>query len=87
MKSDISKIKTPESINKKNIVLFIVAHTDDETLGIGGTIAKHHIDKDAVFGISMTDGIGSRNIKSQEEKQKRLCNAVKAAEILGFEPR
>ena len=26
---------------EKNIILVIVAHPDDETLGIGGTILKH----------------------------------------------
>ena len=27
-------------------ILIIVAHTDDEAFGLGGTIAKHYKDKD-----------------------------------------
>ena len=50
----------------KNKVLIVVAHTDDETIGMGGTIKKHINKGDDVFAISMTDGIGSRD--SFEEK-------------------
>ena len=45
---------------KKNIILFIVAHTDDETIGSGGTIARHKSLGDKVYAMSFTDGISSR---------------------------
>ena len=45
---------------KKNKILFVVAHTDDETIGSGGTIAKHNSIGDKVFAMSFTDGISSR---------------------------
>ena len=45
---------------KKNIILFVVAHTDDETIGSGGTIARHKLLGDKVYAMSFTDGISSR---------------------------
>ena len=50
---------------KKNKILFVVAHTDDETIGSGGTIAKHNSIGDKVFAMSFTDGISSRKKKSK----------------------
>ena len=44
---------------KKN-VLIVVAHPDDETFGMGGSIAKHNSQGDKVYAISFTDGISSR---------------------------
>ena len=43
-------------MNKK--VLIVVAHTDDETFGMGGTICKHV--GDLVYAMAMTDGVSSR---------------------------
>ena len=43
-------------MNKK--VLIVVAHTDDEAFGMGGTICKHVINGDLVYAIAMTDGVG-----------------------------
>ena len=45
--------------NSKTI-LIIVAHTDDEELGMVGTIEIHYLKGDKVYAISMTDGISSR---------------------------
>ena len=69
---------------KKKIILFIVAHTDDEAIGLGGTIAKHTDRDELVFGISMTDGVSSRSNASFSQKERRLKVAKKSAEILGF---
>lgn len=44
----------------RHTVLVVVAHTDDEALGLGGTIAKHVENGDIVYGVSMTDGVGAR---------------------------
>jgi LmbE family N-acetylglucosaminyl deacetylase len=63
-------------------VLVVAAHTDDEALGCAGTIAKHIACGDKVHLLCMTDGVGSRIVKSNEAGE-RLTAALKAAEILG----
>lgn len=65
-------------------ILFIVAHPDDETIGAGGTIARHISEKDKVYCYSFTDGVSSRG-SSETEKKKRLVSASKASKILGFD--
>ena len=81
-----SKPEDPSKIStNKKIILFIVAHTDDEALGLGGTIAKHHENEELVFGISMTDGVSARYDASFEKKERRLNIAKKSAEILGYD--
>ena len=68
----------------KNKVLIVVAHTDDETLGIGGTIARHVKNGDNVFALSMTDGVGARLKKNSEDSVNRIQDAKKASNLLGF---
>ena len=41
-------------------VLIVVAHADDETLGCGGTIAKHVANGDKVQLLILADGVTSR---------------------------
>ena len=64
-------------------ILIIVAHPDDETIGCGGTIAKHVHNKDKVFCVSFTDGVSSRGA-SNINKKKRVTSKLKASKILGF---
>ena len=64
-------------------VLIIAAHSDDETLGIGGTIAKHHQNGDEIYAISMTDGVGARTDKSDLVIERKNAS-IKASRILGF---
>lgn len=66
------------------IILIIVAHTDDEIIGCGGTICKHIEDGHKVFAMSFTDGISSRSIKSKKLKKARYLSAKKASRFLGF---
>ncbi|MDA8916417.1 PIG-L family deacetylase [Gammaproteobacteria bacterium] len=68
----------------KNI-LIVVAHTDDETIGMGGTIVNHIKDGDNVFAISMTDGVSARDLYSKKEVNLRIASSINAAKILGFE--
>lgn len=68
----------------KNIVLVIVAHTDDETLGLGGAIARHVSNHDKVYAISMTNGIDARNQKKVEDIKERFNASVIAGKILGL---
>ncbi len=73
-----------KSETKKHTVLVVVAHTDDEALGLGGTIARHVQNGDIVYGISMTDGVGARGGDNKEEIKVRAQASVNAAKILGF---
>ena len=68
----------------KKRILVIVAHPDDETIGMGGTISKHIRNGDDVNVISMTDGVGSRISAGKTEVFERLQYAKNASEILGF---
>jgi len=69
-------------------VLICVAHRDDETIGCGGTIYKHHLLGDKVYCVSMTDGVSARtNDNSKENKLnslKRIKNSKNASKILNF---
>ena len=56
--------------SSKNIVLIVVSHTDDETIGMGGTIARHLRNGDEIFALSMTDGVGSRSSFNSKKKDK-----------------
>lgn len=71
---------------RKKTVLIVVAHTDDETLGMAGTIYKHSQKGDRVYSISMTNGVGSRNMHEdiEIEIEKRIESALRASDILGF---
>ena len=77
--------------NTNEVVLIIVAHRDDEAVGLGGTIAKHSQRGDKVFGISMTDGVGARASYFRKDDQfnehafLRYEASLKAADILGME--
>jgi LmbE family N-acetylglucosaminyl deacetylase len=71
--------------NKSAIALVVVAHTDDEALGCGGTIARHTRNGDKVFGISMTNGIAARGISNNNEIARRVQASRNAAKILGLE--
>ena len=66
-------------------IFVIVAHSDDETLGLGGTINRHFLAGDKVYVQSMTDGVSSRFDKNLEKIKERLNAANKAAKTLGFE--
>ena len=72
--------------SNKNKILVIVAHPDDETIGCGGTLARHLKKGDYVFCISLTNGIGARFKKkiNKEELFVRQQASTKAQKILGF---
>jgi len=66
-------------------ILICVAHPDDETIGCGGAIAHHVKDKDRVYCIYMTNGVGARHSKTQDNLiYQRKKNSLLAAKILGF---
>jgi len=67
-----------------DVVLVIVAHADDETIGMGGTIKRHVENGDKVLIMSMTNGVGSRDDNNHNEINERLISSEKASRILGF---
>lgn len=68
----------------KNTVLILVAHPDDETISMAGTICKHVKNGDKVYAVSMTDGVGARNEKDKKKVNERENSKKKASKLLGF---
>ena len=66
----------------KKSILCVVAHPDDEALGVGGTIIKHISDGDHVNIIIFSDGELSKS-KKNINVSRRLQNANKWSEIVG----
>ncbi len=62
----MQKLKYP----KKNKILIVAAHPDDEILGCGGTILKLRKNSE-INVIFMTDGTSARGINIKEKKQRR----------------
>lgn len=65
-------------------VLVIAAHTDDEVLGCGGTIAKHVAHGDPVYAVFLADGVTSRPGASETKQATRDLAACRAHKILGI---
>lgn len=66
------------------IVLVVAAHTDDEALGCGGTIAKHVAKGDSVYTVFLADGVTSRPCASENDQAERHIAACRAQEMLGI---
>lgn len=67
-----------------NIVLIVAAHSDDEALGCGGTIARHVAEGDQVHAVFIADGVSSRANPDPKEFERRKAASEKASEILGI---
>ncbi|MFT7431164.1 MAG: LmbE family N-acetylglucosaminyl deacetylase [Colwellia sp.] len=65
-------------------ILVVAAHTDDETLGCGGTIAKHTANGDKVSVVFMTDGVSARTQIASDAVEKRKFSTNNAMKILGI---
>lgn len=65
----------------KNKVLAVVAHPDDEILGVGGTLIKHVQNGDEVQILILSDGETSRGEVADISKRKK--QAQKVAEKIG----
>ncbi len=71
-------------MRKKKKILIIVAHQDDETIGCGGAIYKHHLNGDQVFCLSFTDGVSARETSNKKDLKARQNSSIKVAKILNF---
>ena len=74
----------------KERILIVAAHPDDETLGCGGTIAKHSARGDEVRVMFLAEGVTARYEKTELESPeiralsaRRNENAIRALAILG----
>lgn len=68
-----------------NNILVVAAHSDDEVLGCGGTIAKLANQGHKISVLFMTDGVSSRSETTKKSMiKKRKFNSERAADILGI---
>lgn len=65
-------------MKKKNKILVVAAHPDDEVLGCGGSLILHKKNKDDIYLLFMTNGVSSRSNKSktQIEQRKRMAETI-----------
>lgn len=67
----------------KKKILTVVAHPDDEVLGVGGTLASRSDQGDEVYVLILADGENSRDEIAKGAIEGRQAAAQKAAAILG----
>lgn len=69
-------------------ILVIVAHPDDEILGLGGTVRKHVNNGDVVSCIILGEGMTSRKNNRNDTEQSIINslheNTVQASKIIGY---
>ena len=69
-------------------ILAIVAHPDDEVLGLGGALRKHVVMGHQVKVLILSDGESSRDFKEKDELlsaiKKRKESACNAGKIIGY---
>ena len=63
-------------VNKKQIILVVAAHSDDEVLGCGGTLLKHVARGDEVHVIFLTNGVGARGSDDGANARSMACEKV-----------
>jgi LmbE family N-acetylglucosaminyl deacetylase len=73
-----------KSTKIKSNVMVIVAHPDDETIGVAGTLARYSRAGIKVSVMCMTDGVGARG-ESALQAINRRQNSELAALKIGFE--
>ena len=71
-------------VHEGDRVLVLVAHSDDETLGAGGTIRRFVSEGKTVGVVSFTDGVSARGPGMESEVLSRQDAANTAAKLLGF---
>ena len=67
-------------------VLVVVAHPDDEVLGMGGTIAAHTVlGRDVVRILCVTDGSSAQYPDDAARRERKAAEAQRSADVLGVE--
>jgi len=69
-------------MKKKNKILVIAAHPDDEVLGCGGSLILHKMKKDEINVVFMSNGVSSRAKKNYLEIEQRKKMAIKVSKKL-----
>ena len=71
-----------------NKILVIVAHPDDEILGVGATIKKHIENGDECYALILGEGVTSRYSNRELHDKNKVTelqsNIYKSASIIGF---
>lgn len=65
-------------------VLIVAAHSDDEAIGCGGTIARHVAEGNSVHAVFLADGVSSRPDSTPDSLEHRRSAAAEAHRILGL---
>ncbi len=65
-------------------ILIVVAHPDDEIIGIGGTAIKHVREGDAVYALILGKGVAARDDTDAEKIKKLEQQTKNASKIIGF---
>lgn len=69
-------------------VMAIVAHPDDEILGLGGTLVKHNKNNDELYCLILGEGVTSRKDLDENKKKRKLKDLKKqtrkAGQFIGF---
>lgn len=66
----------------KNRILIVVAHPDDEVLGIGGTALNHTRKGDEVYCLILGEGLTARDKQGKTDELHENCR--EAGKIIGF---
>lgn len=69
---------------KRQSVLVVAAHPDDEVIGVGGTVARHAAEGDAVYVAVLTEGCSAQYPEDAERMAAlKKEQTLRAAEMLG----
>jgi N-acetylglucosamine malate deacetylase 1 len=83
------KVSVPEVIDKPDgaAVLVLAPHPDDDILGAGGTLHKHHLAGDGIITVYMTDGRkgGDGSVTEEDLVKIRREEASRAGKVIGVD--
>ena len=67
-------------------ILIVAAHPDDETCGMGGTIARYSAEQAEVYVCILSDGVTARHqeMERQRECARRACHVLGVKEVFFY---